>query len=109
MSDNAEEGIARIQAAAAKAQGTQGKHLQEHQARSIAYLDERILTFILAIALIGLMILWATATSTLVLYGSFAGIILLVVLWGVARVKRIERVRLERERQANSWQPDESN
>ena len=39
MSDNAEEGIARIQAAAIKAQGTQGSLLQEHQKRSVAYMD----------------------------------------------------------------------
>jgi len=104
MSGNAEEGIARIQAAAIKAQGTQGSLLQEHQKRSVAYLDERILIFILALALIGLMIVWATTTSPLVLYGSFAGVILLTILWGVSRAKSIERARQNRARQANEWQ-----
>lgn len=105
MSGNAEEGIARIQVAAAKAQGTQGKLLQEHQERSVVYLDERILVSILALALIGLMIVWATTTSPLVLYGSFAGVILLTVLWGVSRAKSIERARQNRARQAREWQP----
>jgi hypothetical protein len=40
MSDNAEEGIARTQAAVAKAAGAAG--LKEHHNRNIAHLDERI-------------------------------------------------------------------
>lgn len=104
MSDNAEESIARIQAAATKAQGAQGGLLQEHQKRSADYMDERILIFILALALIGLMIVWATTTSPLVLYGSFTGVILLTVLWGVLRAKSIERARQNRAHQAKEWQ-----
>jgi len=52
---------------------------------------------------IGLIILWATTTSTLVLYGSIAGVILLIVLWGVARVKNIEKTRQKREHQTKQW------
>ena len=74
MSDNAEEGIARIQAAAAQAKGTDG--LKAHQKSTIAYLDERILFFILAVALIGLGIVWATTSSPLLRYGSFGALIL---------------------------------
>jgi len=103
---NAEEGIARVQAAAIKAQGTQGGKLQEHQQRSFAYLDERILIYLLAIAFIGLIILWATTTSTLVLYSSIAGVILLIALWGVARVKNIEKTRQRREHQTKEWQSE---
>jgi len=103
---NAEEGIARVQAAAIKAQGTQGDKLREHQQRSFAYLDERILIYLLAIAFIGLIILWATTTSTLVLYGSIAGVILLIALWGVARVKNIEKTRQRREHQTKEWQSE---
>lgn len=103
MSDNAEEGIARTQAAAARAKGADG--LREHQKWNIAYLDERILVFVLAIAFIGLIVLWATVKSALILYGSLAGVIILAILWGVARVKRIEKVRREREIQAKSSQP----
>lgn len=103
---NAEEGIARIQAAATKAQGTQGKLLQEHQERSVVYMDERILTAILALAFIGLMIVWATTTSPLILYGSLTGVILLTILWGISRVKGIERARQNRARQAKEWQSE---
>lgn len=105
---NAEEGIARVQAAATKAQGTQGRMLQQHQARSIAYIDERILTFVFIIAFIGLIVVWATATSPLVLYGSLATAILLALIWGFAQIKRIERLREERQRQAQDWKSDES-
>ena len=102
MSD-AEESIARTQAAAVKAQGTQGKALGEHQQRSIGYLNERILIFVLVLACLGLMILWATAKSAWLIYGSFAGVILLIALWGYARIQRIERERAERERLARDW------
>lgn len=100
---NAEEGIARTQAAAIKAQGTQGGKLREHQERSVAYLDERILTYMFAIAFIGLIVVWATTTSALILYGSLVAVILLTILWGVARVKRIERTRQERACQTKEW------
>ena len=105
MSDNAEEGIARVQAAAIRAEGG-GDALARQQTRAIAYLDERILIFLLALGGIGLMVLWATARSALLLYGSFAVLILLLVLWGYARIKRIERDRAERERVAREWKSD---
>ena len=104
MSDNAEEGIARALAAAAKAGGAAG--LKEHHNRNIASLDERIVVSILAIAAIGIIVLWATTSSPLVLYGSFAGVILLTVLWGLMRIKRIEAMKRQREKEAKSWQSD---
>lgn len=100
MSDNAEEGIARIQAAASR---SQPGGLPRHQARNIAYLDERIVIFILALACIGLAIIWTSVTSPLVIYGSFAVVIALTILWGVVRIKRIEKARQERARQASEW------
>jgi hypothetical protein len=108
MSDNAEEGIFRAQAAAAKAEGTQGDALRKHHSRGIGYMDERILTSLLGIATLGLIVVWATATSPLVLYGSFAGVIFLTLLFGYTRIKRIERTKLEREQEASSWQSDQS-
>ena len=102
---NAEEGIAKIQAAVAQAKGASG--LQDHHKSNIAYLDERILVFVLAICFIGLIVLWATVKSALVLYGSIAGVILIIILWGVARVKRIERTRQEREHKAKAWQSED--
>ena len=99
---NAEEGIARIQVAAAHAKGADG--LKDHHKGTIAYLDERILVFILAVAIIGLGVLWATATSSLVRYGSFGALILLIFLWGFARIKRIETIKRQRADLAESWQ-----
>jgi len=103
---NAEEGIARTQAAAIKAQGTQGSKLGEHQEHSVAYLDERILIYVLAIAFMGLVVVWATTDSALILYGSFVAVILLTILWGVTRVKRIERTRQARARQTKDWESE---
>jgi hypothetical protein len=103
-SGDAEESIAKIQAAAAQAKGADG--LQAHHNWNIAYLDERILILVLAIAILGLIVLWATAKSALILYGSLAGVILLVILWGVVRVKRIAKIRQEREREAQSWKSE---
>ena len=106
MSDNAEEGIARVQLAATGAKGTQGDRLRKHHSRSIVYLNERILSFIFGVALLGLIVVWATAKSQLVIYGSFVGVILLTIIWGYMRVKRIEKTRLEREHEASSWQSE---
>lgn len=101
MSDNAEEGIFRAQAVAAKDSG-----LQERQKKGIASLDERIFVFILAFGLIALVIVWTMATSPLLLYGSLAGVILVVIIWGTVRIKRIERIRQERDREANAWRSE---
>ena len=73
MSDNAEAGIAGTQAAVAKSKGAAG--LKEHHNWNIAYLNERILVSLMAIATLGVIVLWATATSKLVIYGSFAVVI----------------------------------
>ncbi len=104
MSDNAEEGIARTQAAVAQAKGSDG--LKDHHKWTIAYLDERIQVFILAIAVIGLGVVWATTTSPLLSYGSFGALILLTFLWGFARIKRIETTKRQRAELAESWHAD---
>jgi hypothetical protein len=103
---NEEEGIFRAQAAAVKAEGTQGGALRKHHNRSIIYLNERILTMIFGIAALGLIAVWATATSTLVIYGSFTGVIFLTLLFGYFRMKGIERTKLDREQEAESWQSE---
>jgi hypothetical protein len=84
-----EESIARTQL-----KGTDG--VGERQNRGIAYLDERILIYLGAIAFVLLCVVWATIPSPLILYGSLVFVILQVVLWGVVRIKRIERTRQER-------------
>ena len=101
MSDNAEEGIARAQASAAQSQGAAG--LGKHHAGTIGYLNERIIVALLAMSILGLMVLWATAKSPLLLYGSFAGVIALILLWGYVRIRRIEATRRERAQQAQAW------
>ena len=101
---NAEEGIARTQAAAAQAKGADG--LKAHHEWTIAYLDERILIFILAIAFIGLGVVWATTASPLLRYGSFGALILLTFLWGFVRIRRMDTVKRQRAELAESWQAD---
>lgn len=90
--ENAEEGIARVQMA-------QKDGLQNYHKRSVLYLDDRILTAIFALAFIGLVVVWATATSPLVTYGSLLASVLMVILWGAVRVKRIQKLREQRELQ----------
>ena len=101
MSDNAEEGIARVQLA-------QKDGLKKVQERGIENLDSRSSTMLLALAFLGLIIVWATASSPYVIYGSFAALMLIVVLTGVIRVKRIQRVREQRALQAKEAQSESS-
>ena len=103
MSDP-ELGIARTQIEAARREGADG--LAQGQGRNIAYLDERIVMFVCALGFLGLLVVWATAKSAWLLYGSLVLAILLVLLWGYARIKRIERQRLERARVAENWNQD---
>ena len=104
MGDNAEAGIAHTQVKSAQTQGAAGLEKIHH--KSIAYIDDRILVAIMAIAVLSLMVLWATTTSTLVLYGSLAGIILLVVLWGIERINRLQALQRVRANQAESLQSE---
>jgi len=69
---------------------------------NIAYHGERIAVYLLAMGVIGVMVLWATSSSPLLLYGSLALVILLTLLWGVARIRRIELTRQQRARQARA-------
>ena len=108
LSDNAEGGIARAQAAAAKASGARGEGLAGHQKRGIASLDERVLFFLLVIGIVALVAVWALATSPLVLYGSLAGGVVMIVLWGVIRLRRIEQIKRERVREADAWRSEKS-
>ena len=91
MSDNAESGIAAVQAKAAQTDG-----LQKYHRSTIGYLNERILTFVFMIVLIGLVFVWVTSSSPYITYGSLVGVILLTLLWGMLRIKRIHRVREKR-------------
>lgn len=99
---NAEQGIAQTQIEAARTEQGEADALQNYQRRSIAYLDDRIFLYLGAIAFLGLLVVWATSTSALMLYGSLGVAILLTILWGVARINRINRLREERARQVQS-------
>ena len=102
-----EHGIFHTQAKAAREQMAGKDGLREMQKRSVIYLDERILVYLLAAAVIALFVVWATAKSALVLYGSFALVIALTVLWGVARIRGIERKRHEREMEARAFEAEQ--
>jgi hypothetical protein len=99
MSDNAEEGIARAQL-----KGKDG--IKQHQKTSAANLSDRTLTSLFALAFVGLVVVWASSTSPYLTYGSLLAAILGVILFGVLRVKQIERVRAERDRQVRQMQSD---
>ena len=101
MFDNAEEGIAKTQAVAAQVKGSDG--LKEHHKWNISYLNERIIVFVFTLCFICLIILWMVVESEIVLYGSLFGVMLLSILWGVVKLKRIEKTRVERQNKADSW------
>ena len=96
-----------VEEAIAKAQLKEGAGVARHQSRSIAYLDDRIFVALGAMAFLGLCVVWATAKSGWILYGSFAVTILMVVLWGIARVKRLERIKQERALQAEATRSEQ--
>jgi len=105
MNNNAEEGIARVQARAAHEQLAQYDGLHKNHNRNIAYLDERVFVYVFAIAFLVLLYVWMNTTSVFILYGSLALVILLTLLWGVVRIKRIFRIREQRELQVTDTQP----
>ena len=96
---NAEEGIARVQLA-------QKGGLKKLQKRGIDNLNSRVSTLLLAFAFLGLILVWATSSSPYIVYGSFAALILLVILGGVIQIKRIEKLRELRKLQANAVQSE---
>ena len=98
MSDNAEEGIF-------KAQAKSGAGAGQHR-RSITYLDDRILVYLIALGVVGLFVVWLVAKSALVLYGSLAVVLGMIALWGVLKIKRIERERAARQAVADAWKSD---
>jgi len=97
MTDNAEESIARVQLG-------QKDGLQKLQAKGTKNLDDRIIISLVALAFMGLLVVWATASSPYIIYGSFVAAILLTLLFGVVRIKRIHRIREQRELQVKQMQ-----
>ena len=95
--------VAQTQARAAKAEG-----LQKHHKWNIANLDERILVFLFLLIVLGVSLAWATVSSELIRYGSVGMAVLVVVLWFVARVRNINKIRKERELQVKAMQAKSS-
>ena len=93
---DAEESIARIQLKG-------GAGVAEHQNKAGKNLDNRIVTALFALGFMGLMVVWATAKSPFLTYGSLVLAIAGVVLLGVVRVRRIEQLREERRLQAEQF------
>ena len=69
-------------------------------------MDERIGVFVLALAFIGLLAVWMLAESPIILYGSLIAVIVLLILWGVLRIKRIQSIAQQRAKQAESWESE---
>jgi hypothetical protein len=99
---DAEEAIARTQLA-----GKDG--VAGHQKTSASNLNDRLVTSLFVLAFIGLVVVWASAKSPYLTWGSFVAAILGVILFGVLRVRRIERVREERKRQVQQMQTGSNN
>jgi hypothetical protein len=64
------------------------------------FLDSSGLVFL------GLLVVWATASSPYIIYGSFAAAMLVTLLFGILRIKRIDRIREQRALQAKQTQSD---
>ena len=95
-----EQSISQAQIEAARAQSERGEGLDRHHKWNIAALGERTLFFVAILVVMGLLVLWLSMPSPLVIFGSLLVIFVLLILWGVARIRRIERIRKQREMQA---------
>ena len=101
---NAEQGISQSQTEAARRRMAASDGLRATMESNIGYQSERVLVYLLALALLGVVVVWATAKSALLLYGSLALCMLLTLLWGLARIRAIERRRAARARQAAEFE-----
>ena len=101
MSGDAEAGIAAVQAKVAQQEG-----VAKHHASTIGYLNERILTFVFMLSFIGLILVWLTSESTLIVYGSLAIVVALAITCGILRIKRIQKTRELQVQQAQEWKTD---
>ncbi|HEY5738934.1 MAG TPA: hypothetical protein VIW27_04375 [Gammaproteobacteria bacterium] len=101
---NAEQGISQAQTEAVRGQLVEKDGLRSAMSTNIVYQNERIIVYSLAFCMLGLLVVWATASSPLLLHGSLALVILLTLLWGLARIAGIERKRAERAQQAAEFE-----
>lgn len=101
---NEEQGIAQAQIAAEQARRARGEELHSQEDSVSAGLNERVLMYLGVIAFVGLLVVWATASSAWVLYGSLAAAIGLTVLWGYLRLARRRKIAAIRARQVEALQ-----
>ena len=99
MDGNTEEAIARVQAEVVNTQG-----LQEHHKSTIVYLGERTFIYMFALAFICLVIVWTTTSSSYITYVLFSIVILIPLIWGLVRLKKIHKIKLKRELQVKEMQ-----
>lgn len=86
--------------AAAQARRTPADENQRRHKSNTADLNDRVFVYAGTLVVVGLLVLWLVAPSALVIYGSLATIVLLTIVWGVVRIRRIDRIRKQRELQA---------
>ena len=103
MAGNTEEAIARVQTEAVNIQG-----LQKHHKSNIVYLDVRTFIYIFAIAFISLVIIWATTSSSYITYVLLSIVLLIPLIWGLVRLKKIQKIKLKRELQVKEMQSKSS-
>ena len=92
MAGNTEEAIARVQTEAAYTQGR-----QKHHKSTIVSLGERTFIYMFALAFIGLVIVWATTSSSYITNVLLTIVILIPLIWGLVRLKKIHKIKEKRE------------
>ena len=100
MAGNTEDAVARVQAEAANVQG-----VQKHHRSTLVYISERIFTYMFGIAFISLVIAWLTAPAY-IMYLLSAAVILIALIWGLVRLKRIHEIKLKIELQVKEMQSE---
>ena len=100
MAGNTEEALAGVQTEAANAEV-----FQKHHKSTLVYISERILTYLFGIVFIGLVIAWLTAPAYIT-YLLSATVILIALIWGLVRLKRIHEIKLKRELQVKEMQSE---
>ena len=103
MAGNTEEAIARVQTEAAYTQG-----LRKHHKSTIVSLGERTFIYMFALAFIGLVIVWATTSSSYITNVLLAIVILIPLIWGLVRLKKIHKIKVKREFQVKEIQSKSS-
>ena len=91
MAGNTEEAVARLQAESANAQG-----VQKHQKSTLVSISGRIFPYLFWIAFIHIVI--AILTATIYITYLFSAVVILIpLILGLVRLKRIHKINLKRE------------